>query len=132
MVSRSATESARCLFDGFTPSGTRRYLPNTLENASKMMKTAGRNRRATGMGISFHSNFAAGLLDSLGSLLKDIRARKGSLTTNHEEVDAFRDRWSQVFFDLGEKCQPDAEGYDDYGAVPPGGGGAETRSAVLI
>ena len=100
------------LFDGFTPSGTRRYLPNTLENASKMMKTAGRNG-ATGMGISF-SNFAAGLLDSLGSL-KDIRARKGSLTTNHEEVDAFRDRWSQVFFDLGEKCQPDAEGYDDYG-----------------
>lgn len=100
------------LFDGFTPSGTRRYLPNTLENASKMMKTAGRNG-ATGMGISF-SNFAAGLLDSLGSL-KDIRARKGSLTTNHEEVDAFRDRWSQVFFDLGEKCQPDAKGYDDYG-----------------
>lgn len=100
------------LFDGFTPSGTRRYLPNTLENASKMMKTAGRNG-ATGMGISF-SNFASGLLDSLGSL-KDIRARKGSLTTNHEEVDAFRDRWSQVFFDLGEKCQPDAEGYDDYG-----------------
>lgn len=100
------------LFDGFTPSGTRRYLPNTLENASKMMKAAGRNG-ATGMGISFN-NFAAGLLDSLGSL-KDIRARKGSLTTNHEEVDAFRDRWSQVFFDLGEKCQPDAEGYDDYG-----------------
>lgn len=100
------------LFDGFTPSGTRRYLPNTLENASKMMKTAGRNG-ATGMGFSF-SNFAARLLDSLGSL-KDIRARKGSLTTNHEEVDAFRDRWSQVFFDLGEKCQPDAEGYDDYG-----------------
>ena len=53
------------LFDGFTPSGTRRYLPNTLENASKMMKTAGRNG-ATGMGISF-SNFAAGLLESLGS-----------------------------------------------------------------
>lgn len=100
------------LFDGFTPSGMRRYLPNTLENASKMMKAAGRNG-ATGMGISFN-NFAAGLLDSLGSL-KDIRARKGSLTTNHEEVDAFREKWSQVFFELGEKCQPDAKGYDDYG-----------------
>ena len=100
------------LFDGFTPSGMRRYLPNTLENASKMMTRQGRNG-ATGMGISFN-NFAAGLLDSLGSL-EDIRARKGNLTTDHEEVDAFRDRWSQVFFDLGEKCQPDAEGYDDYG-----------------
>ena len=100
------------LFDGFTPSGMRRYLPNTLENASKMMTRQGRNG-ATGMGISFNT-FAAGLLDSLGSL-KDIRARKGSLTTDHGKVDAFRDKWSEVFFDLGEKCQPDARGYDDYG-----------------
>lgn len=100
------------LFNGFTPSGMRRYVPNTLENASKMMTRQGRNG-ATGMGISFNT-FAAGLLDSLGSL-KDIRARKGSLTTDHGKVDAFRDKWSEVFFDLGEKCQPDARGYDDYG-----------------
>lgn len=100
------------LFNGFTPSGMRRYVPNTLENASKMMTRQGRNG-ATGMGISFNT-FAAGLLDSLGSL-KDIRARKGSLTTDHGKVDAFRDKWSEVFFDLGEKCQPGAKGYDDYG-----------------
>lgn len=100
------------LFNGFTPSGMRRYVPNTLENASKMMTRQGRNG-ATGMGISFNT-FAAGLLDSMGSL-KDIRARKGSLTTDHGKVDAFRDKWSEVFFDLGEKCQPDARGYDDYG-----------------
>ena len=100
------------LFNGFTPSGMRRYVPNTLENASKMMTRQGRNG-ATGMGISFNT-FAAGLLDSLGSL-KDIRARKGSLTTDHGKVDAFRDKWSEVFFDLGKKCQPDARGYDDYG-----------------
>lgn len=100
------------LFNGFTPSGTRRYVPNTLENASKMMTRDGRNG-ATGMGISFN-NFAAGLLKSSGSLA-EIRKRKDSLTPNHEEVEAFRDKWSEVFYDLGEKCQPDASGYDDYG-----------------
>ena len=76
------------------------------------MKKQGRSA-SVGIGASFQ-NFAASLLDAKGSL-KDIRKDKGKLTTDHADVDAFRDKWSKVFHELGEKLQPDAKGYDDYG-----------------
>lgn len=100
------------IFNGFTPSGIIKYIPNTLENVSKFMKKQGRSA-SVGIGASFQ-NFAASLLDAKGSL-KDIRKDKGKLTTDHADVDAFRDKWSKVFHELGEKLQPDAKGYDDYG-----------------
>lgn len=101
------------IFDGFTPSGNRRYVPNTLENVSKIMKKQGRNG-ATGAAVSFQ-NFAAKLMPSYGTL-KDIRSKKGLLTSDREKFDKFRDKWSNVFFELGMKCQPDATGtFDDYG-----------------
>ncbi len=101
------------IFDGFTPSGNRRYVPNTLENVSKIMKKQGRNG-ATGAAVSFQ-NFAARLMPSYGTL-KDIRSKKGLLTSDREKFDNFREKWSNVFFELGMKCQPDATGtFDDYG-----------------
>lgn len=101
------------IFDGFTPSGNRRYVPNTLENVSKIMKKQGRNG-ATGTAVSFQ-NFAARLMPSYGTL-KDIRSRKGLLTSDREEFDKFRDKWSGVFYELGMKCQPDATGtFEFYG-----------------
>lgn len=101
------------IFDGFTPSGNRRYVPNTLENVSKLMKKQGRNG-ATGAAVSFQ-NFAARLMPSYGTL-KDIRSKKGLLTSDREKFDKFREKWSNVFFELGMKCQPDATGtFDDYG-----------------
>ena len=101
------------IFDGFTPSGNRRYVPNTLENVSKIMKKQGRNG-ATGISVSFQ-NFAASLMPSYGTL-KDIRSKKGLLTSDYEDFDKFNEKWSKVFFELGMKCQPDATGtFDDYG-----------------
>lgn len=101
------------IFDGFTPSGNRRYVPNTLENVSKIMKKQGRNG-ATGISVSFQ-NFAASLMPSYGTL-NDIRSKKGLLTSDHEDLDKFTEKWSNVFFELGMKCQPDATGtFDDYG-----------------
>ena len=101
------------IFDGFTPSGNRRYVPNTLENVSKIMKKQGRNG-ATGAAVSFQ-NFAARLMPSYGTL-KDIRSKKGLLTSDREKFDKFREKWSNVFFELGMKCQPDATGtFADYG-----------------
>ena len=101
------------IFDGFTPSGNRRYVPNTLENVSKIMKKQGRNG-ATGAAVSFQ-NFAARLMPSYKTL-KDIRSKKGLLTSDREKFDKFREKWSNVFFELGMKCQPDATGtFDDYG-----------------
>ena len=101
------------IFDGFTPSGNRRYVPRTLENVSKIMKKQGRNG-ATGISVSFQ-NFAASLMPSYGTL-KDIRSKKGLLTSDYEDLDKFNEKWSNVFFELGMKCQPDATGtFDDYG-----------------
>lgn len=101
------------IFEGFTPSGNRRYVPNTLENVSKIMKKQGRNG-ATGAAVSFQ-NFAARLMPSYGTL-KDIRSKKGLLTSDRKKFDDFREKWSNVFFELGMKCQPDATGtFDDYG-----------------
>lgn len=101
------------IFDGFTPSGNRRYVPNTLENVSKIMKRQGRNG-ATGISVSFQ-NFAASLMPSYGTL-KDIRSKKGLLTSDYEDLDKFKEKWSKVFFELGMKCQPDAtKTFDDYG-----------------
>ena len=101
------------IFDGFTPSGNRRYVPNTLESVSKIMKKQGRNG-ATGTSVSFQ-NFAAKLMPSYGTL-KDIRSKKGLLTSDREKFDNFREKWANVFYELGMKCQPDATGsFDDYG-----------------
>lgn len=101
------------IFDGFTPSGNRRYVPNTLENVSKIMKKQGRNG-ATGAAVSFQ-NFAARLMPSYGTL-KDIRSKKGLLSSDREKFDKFRDKWSNVFFELGNKCQPDStSAFDSYG-----------------
>ncbi|WP_300726190.1 LPD38 domain-containing protein [uncultured Rikenella sp.] len=100
------------VFDGFTPTGNRRYVPNTLKNVSRIMRKEGRNG-AAGFGISFQ-NFAAGLLGTQDRL-EQIRNQKGKLTPNEAEVDAFHDRWEEVFFELGEKLQPGANRFEDYG-----------------
>lgn len=88
------------IFDGFTPSGNRRYVPNTLENVSKIMKKQGRNG-ATGAAVSFQ-NFAARLMPSYGTL-KDIRSKKDLLTSDREKFDNFREKWSNVFLSPLEK-----------------------------
>lgn len=110
LIDRYAVEEV--IFKGYTPSGNRKYVPNTLENASKEMREQGR-AGATGFAVGF-SRFAAQLLKSEGAL-DAIRKRKGQLKTSHEEVEAFKDKWSAVLFDLAEKCQPNATGYENYG-----------------
>lgn len=101
------------IFDGYTPSGKRRYVDNTLENVSRLMKGEGRNG-ATGWSGSF-SDFAARLMPSY-SKLEEIRTKKGLLTNDHADVEAFREKWSKVYTELGMKCQPDAKGqFDTYG-----------------
>lgn len=100
------------IFNGFTPSGNRRYIANTLENVSAFMKKSGRNA-ATGISSGFN-NFAASVLKSKGTL-KEIRKGKHKLTADHGEVDAFREKWGDVFYELGMKLQPGAKDFDFYG-----------------
>ena len=105
-------QTKEVIFDGFTPSGMRRYVPNTLENVSKLMKKQGRNA-SNGIGSSF-SNFAASVMKANTSL-DSIRKKKGKLTNDHQELDDFEEKWQNVYVDLSKKLQPDANAYDDYG-----------------
>lgn len=100
------------IFDGFTPTGKRRYIPNTLENVSKIMKKQGRQASA-GVSISF-SNFAAAVMKANGSL-DNIRKKKSKLTNEHKDIEDFEEKWKEVYFDLAMKLQPNANMFDDYG-----------------
>ena len=100
------------LFKGYTPDGIRIYLPHTLENVSGLMKQQGL-AAATGWGGSF-SKFAAALMKPVGTL-DGIRRQKGKLTTDHSDLEAFRDKWQEVYFDLGIKLNPGGGTFDDTG-----------------
>ena len=105
-------QTKEVIFDGFTPTGKRRYIPNTLENVSKIMKKQGR-QASTGLGVSF-SNFAASVMKSNGSLA-NIRKKKSKLTNEHKDIENFEEKWKEVYFDLAMKLQPNASTFDDYG-----------------
>lgn len=105
-------QAKEVIFDGFTPTGKRRYIPNTLENVSKIMKKQGRQASA-GISISF-SNFAASVMKANGSL-DNIRKKKSKLTNEHKDIEDFEEKWKEVYFDLAMKLQPNANMFDDYG-----------------
>lgn len=100
------------IFDGYTNSGTRRYLPHTVENASKWMKKQGRQGA-----VATFPSFGIFVAVSIPKMttLESIRKRKNLLGKSKEEYDAFREKWENVYFELGKKLQPDAKGFDDYG-----------------
>ena len=100
------------LFKGYTPDGARIYLPHTLENVSGLMKRQGL-AAATGWGGSF-SEFAAALMKPVGTL-DGIRRQKGRLTTDHSDLEAFRGKWQEVYFNLGIKLNPGGGTFDDTG-----------------
>ena len=105
-------QTKEVIFDGFTPTGKRRYIPNTLENVSKLMKKQGR-QASIGLGVSF-SNFAASVMKANGSLA-NIRKKKSKLTNEHKDIENFEEKWKEVYFDLAMKLQPNASTFDDYG-----------------
>lgn len=100
------------IFDGYTNSGDRRYLPHTVENASKWMKKQGRQ----GAVATFPSfgTFVAVSIPKM-TTLESIRKHKALLGKSKEEYDAFREKWENVYYELGKKLQPDAKSFDDYG-----------------
>ena len=71
------------LFDGFTREGNRKYIPNTLENASKMMN---REEEKNSGGQSGFGPTRAILLEKMKSL-DDIRKNKGKLKGVDEYTD---------------------------------------------
>lgn len=99
------------IFAGYKPDGNRKYLPNTVENAVKVMKQDGKN---ASVGSASFSHFVASILKPMGTL-DQIRKKNGNLTGNYEDVEKFQEKWQPVYDELADKMQPDAEPFDSYG-----------------
>lgn len=99
------------IFAGYKPDGNRKYLPNTVENAVKVMKQDGKN---ASVGSASFGHFVASILKPMGTL-DQIRKKKGNLTGNYEDVEKFQEKWQPVYDELADKMQPDAEPFESYG-----------------
>ena len=99
------------IFAGYKADGNRKYLPNTVENAVKVMKQDGKN---ASVGSASFSHFVASILKPMGTL-DQIRKKKGNLTGNYEDVEKFQEKWQSVYDELAEKMQPDAGAFESYG-----------------
>lgn len=99
------------IFAGYKPDGNRKYLPNTVENAVKVMKQDGKN---ASVGSASFSHFVASILKPMGTL-DQIRKKKGNLTGNYEDVEKFQEKWQPVYDELADEMQPDAEPFESYG-----------------
>lgn len=99
------------IFAGYKADGNRKYLPNTVENAVKVMKQDGKN---ASVGSASFSHFVASILKPMGTL-DQIRKKKGNLTDNYEDVEKFQEKWQPVYDELADKMQPDAEPFESYG-----------------
>lgn len=99
------------IFAGYKPDGNRKYLPNTVENAVKVMKQDGKN---ASVGSASFSHFVASILKPMGTL-DQIRKKKGNLTGNYEDVEKFQEKWQPVYDELADKMQPYAEPFESYG-----------------
>lgn len=100
------------IFNGYTNSGDRKWLPHTIENASKWMKKQGREG-SVAIFPSF-GVFVAVAIPHMTSLAS-IRKRKSQLGKTEQEFNEFKDKWEPIYYELGQKLQPDAKGYEDYG-----------------
>ena len=99
------------IFAGYKADGNRKYLPNTVENAVKVMKQDGKN---ASVGSASFSHFVASILKPMGTL-DQIRKKKGNLTGNYEDVEKFQEKWQPVYDELADKMQPDAGAFESYG-----------------
>ena len=99
------------IFAGYKADGNRKYLPNTVENAVKVMKQDGKN---ASVGSASFSHFVASILKPMGTL-DQIRKKKGNLTDNYEDVEKFQEKWQPVYDELADKMQPDSGPFESYG-----------------
>ena len=87
------------IFDGYTPSGNRKYIPNTLENVSKYMKKQGLNGA---MDWSSIGNWIAKVANK-EKTLEGIRSQRKNLQTTDEEHDAFHEKWGTIMHEIAVK-----------------------------
>ena len=89
------------IFVGYTPSGTRRYVPNTLENASRLMNKEPENNAEDWHGY----NATRSLMLKKMRTLSDIRKYKDLLTAEedyHDQAEKMSDEWTGLVGELSD------------------------------
>ena len=87
------------IFRGYKPDGTRKYVPETLENVSKAMREEAGGQTNGSEYISFGS-FIAKIASRVDSS-DEMRDNKDKLSSN-EDKEEFYEKWSEVYYDLAK------------------------------
>ena len=87
------------LFRGYRNDGTRKYVPETLENVSKAMRDDAEGQ-TNGSEYTTFGSFIAKLADRVDST-DEMRARKDKLSSNEDKQD-FYEKWEEVYYDLAK------------------------------
>ena len=92
------------IFRGYKNDGSRKYVPETLENVSKVMREEADGQTNGGEYTSFGS-FIAKLANRVDST-SEMRANKEKLSSNKDKEE-FYEKWQDVYYDLAKTLYND-------------------------
>nr|DAE47127.1 MAG TPA: Cytosine specific methyltransferase [Caudoviricetes sp.] len=87
------------IFRGYTRDGSRKYVPETLENVSKVMREEA-DGQTNGSEYTSFGSFIAKLASRVDST-DEMRANKDKLSSNKDKEE-FYEKWSEVYYDLAK------------------------------
>lgn len=87
------------IFRGYTRDGSRKYVPETLENVSKAMREEA-DGQTNGIEYTSFGSFIAKLASRVDST-DEMRANKDKLSSNKDKEE-FYEKWSDVYYDLAK------------------------------
>lgn len=87
------------IFRGYTRDGSRKYVPETLENVSKAMREEA-DGQTNGSDYTSFGSFIAKLASRVDST-DEMRANKDKLSSNKDKEE-FYEKWSDVYYDLAK------------------------------
>lgn len=87
------------IFRGYTRDGSRKYVPETLENVSKVMREEA-DGQTNGSEYTSFGSFIAKLASRVDST-DEMRANKDKLSSNKDKEE-FYEKWNEVYYDLAK------------------------------
>lgn len=92
------------IFRGYKNDGTRKYVPETLENVSKVMREEA-DGQTNGSEYTSFGSFIAKLASRVDST-DEMRANKDKLSSNKDKEE-FYEKWESVYYDLAKSLYND-------------------------
>lgn len=87
------------IFRGYTKDGSRKYVPETLENVSKAMREEA-DGQTNGSEYTSFGSFIAKLASRVDST-DEMRANKDKLSSNKDKEE-FYEKWNEVYYELAK------------------------------